>query len=89
MDAQEPMSTPSEAPKSKPRGKGKGKSPEPPKGKRSLNLSLPQEDYERLAIHALRADMTISDLVAQLARTHLREYHLTRTPTRAGEPDAA
>lgn len=54
------------------------------KAKKSLNLSLPVEDYERLSIHALRANTTISALVSMLAREHLREYHLTRTPTREG-----
>lgn len=63
----------------------KARRPKPadrPTGKRSLNLSLPLDDYERLAVHALRQDTTISDLVCRLAREHLREYHITRTPAR-------
>ncbi len=68
--------------KVKPTRKGKTKPADRPIGKRSLNLSLPLEDYERLAVHALRLDTTISDLVCKLAREHLREFHITRTPTR-------
>jgi hypothetical protein len=91
MEAYEPTdispnddtSSPSVALKGKPKSKGKSKSPVEPKGKRSLNLSIPHEDYERLAIHAMRADTTISELVCQLARTHLREFHLTRTAVRS------
>ena len=50
-------------------------------GKRSLNLSIPVEIYERLAIHALRqTGGNISELVSKLAVDHLREFHLTRTP---------
>jgi hypothetical protein len=62
--------------------KGKTKTADRPIGKRSLNLSLPLEDYERLAVHALRLDTTISELVCKLARENLREFHITRTPTR-------
>jgi hypothetical protein len=81
MNAQEPMNAQATAPKGKPSRKPK---PKPATtGKRSLNLSLPVEDYERLAIHAMRSDTTISDLVSRLAREHCREYHITRTGTRA------
>ncbi len=52
------------------------------KSKRSLNLSLDYETYQRLALHALDLDTTISAIVTQLANTHLRRVHLTRTPTR-------
>jgi len=69
-----------------PRGKGRTKAKTKPtseaKSKRSLNLSLPPEDYERLAIHALRLDTTISELVSKLAREHCREFHITRTASR-------
>jgi hypothetical protein len=68
--------------KIKPPRKGKSRPADRPIGKRSLNLSLPLEDYERLAVHALRLDTTISELVCKLAREHLREFHITRTPTR-------
>lgn len=70
-------------PKSKPARKSKGKAADTAKGKRSLNLSLPYEDYERLAIHALREDTTISELVCKLAREHLRDYHISRTGSRS------
>jgi hypothetical protein len=63
----------------------KPKSPERTNGKRSLNLSIPTEDHERLAIHALRRNLTISEIVSQLAREHLREFHITTTPQRNGK----
>ncbi len=63
----------------------KPKSPERANGKRSLNLSIPTEDYERLAVHGLRRNLTISEIVSQLAREHLREYHITTTPQRNGK----
>jgi hypothetical protein len=71
----------------KPKGRkaAKPKSPERANGKRSLNLSIPTEDHERLAIHALRRNLTISEIVSQLARDHLREYHITTTPQRSGK----
>jgi hypothetical protein len=75
--------------KGKPARKAKSKPPIEPKGKRSLNLSIPQEDYQRLAVHALDEGKTISDLVCELARTHLRRVHITRTATRTGEPSDA
>lgn len=65
--------------------KGKPKATDKPNGKRSLNLSLPVEVYERLALHALADSKTISELVTELANTHLRRVHLTRTTTRTGE----
>lgn len=61
----------------------KAKAPKPQTGKRSLNLSLDNETYERLAVHALRGNVTISELVTKLANDNLREYHITRTPGRA------
>jgi hypothetical protein len=74
------------APDAKAKGarKPKGKAATEAKGKRSLNLSLPHEDYQRLAVHALDEGKTISDLVCELARTHLRRVHLARTPSRTG-----
>lgn len=83
MSADPDNASAASAPKSRSIKARKGKPPLESKGKRSLNLSLPIEDYERLAIHAMRANTTISELVATLAREHLREYHLTRTATRA------
>lgn len=69
----------------KPARKGKGKPAVEGKGKRSLNLSIPVEDYERFAIHAMRANETISELFCKLGRQHLREFHITRTATRPTE----
>jgi hypothetical protein len=90
MSAQEPMSAQSSTSKSKTSKKSKPKPTSESKGKRSLNLSIHQDTYERLMIHAMRQTKgNISDLVERLATDHLREFHLTRTPTRTGEPDAA
>jgi hypothetical protein len=71
------------------RGKGvrkpKPKTPGEPKGKRSLNLSMPIEDYERFMLHAMKmTNGNISELVCKLGREHLRDYHITRTPNRDG-----
>ena len=54
-------------------------------GKRSLNLRVGQDEYERLAVHALRRHTTISELVMELARAHLREFSIHRNATKAGE----
>ena len=89
MPASDDTATPTGNAKPRPAKTRKPKPADVSRGKRSLNLSLPIEDYERLAIHAMRANVTISDLVATLAREHLREYHLTRTATRQGDADAA
>jgi len=82
MEADPLTHSPSTEGKPKPTKARKGKPADRPIGKRSLNLSLPLDDYERLAVHALRLDTTISELVCKLAREHLREFHITRTPTR-------
>jgi hypothetical protein len=89
MDAQADMPAQSSPPKGKTTKKPKGKPAVDPK-KKSLNLSISVDTHERLALHALRmTDGNISALVERLAEQHLREYHITRTPTRTGEPDAA
>lgn len=85
MEGDKPIDAHASEGKPKPARKGKAKPVDRPTGKRSLNLSLPIEDFERLAIHALRADITISELVSQLARAHLREFHITRTATKSEE----
>lgn len=75
---------PKSARKSKPKPSTEGKS------KRSLNLSLPQEVYERLAIHAMRMTSgNISDLVSKLANENLRDFHISRTGTKAEGSDPA
>jgi hypothetical protein len=90
MDSQSDMSASSVASKIKATKKPKAKPAVESKGKRSLNLSISVETYERLMIHAMRQTKgNISDLVERLATDHLREFHLTRTPTRTGETDAA
>ncbi len=47
-------------------------------GKRSLNIRIDDDTYERLAVHALRRKTTISELVMDFARTHLREFSIHR-----------
>jgi hypothetical protein len=90
MDAQEGIPAQATAPKSKGSKKPKPKPAGDSKGKRSLNLSIGVDTYERLMIHAMRMTSgNISELVEKLAADHLREFHLTRTATRAGETDAA
>jgi hypothetical protein len=70
-------------PKPKPTRKGKAKPSNEGRGKRSINLSLPIEDYERFVLHAMKkTNGNISELVCQLGREHLREFHITRTPSR-------
>lgn len=56
--------------------------------KRSLNLRIEPDCYERLTIHAMKRRTTISALIEQLAREHLREYYVARTG-RAGEGNGA
>jgi hypothetical protein len=70
-------------PKHKPTRKAKPKPSNEVRGKRSINLSLPIEDYERFVLHAMKkTNGNISELVCQLGREHLREFHITRTPSR-------
>lgn len=78
MEASEDTSKPTSVVKTRSTRARKVKAVDEANGKRSLNLSLSHEDYERLALHALDAKTTISDLVSVLARTHLRRVHLTR-----------
>jgi len=84
--ANEPTVTPTSEAKAKSPRKARGKSPSVDKGngKRSINLSMPIEDYERFLIHAMKmTGGNISELVCRLGREHLREYHLSRTPGRS------
>ncbi len=78
----EPAMAPANAAKAKIPRKAKVKTGIEGRGKRSLNLSLDYETFQRLALHALDEDTTISSIVTQLANTHLRRVHLTRTQTR-------
>jgi hypothetical protein len=78
MEPIEPIDKPADKPTNKPAKPRKVKSTDKPIGKRSLNLSITSEVYERLAVHALADDRTISDIVSDLVVTHLRRVHLTR-----------
>jgi hypothetical protein len=87
MDADDLMPAHANTPTGKPTRTRKPKSTTTPTGKRSLNLSISVDTYERLSIHAMRLTSgNISTLVERLANDHLREFHLTRTATtRASE----
>jgi hypothetical protein len=72
-------------PKPKSTRKAKPKSANEVRGKRSINLSLPIDDYERFVLHAMKmTNGNISELVCHLGRTHLRDYHISRTPKNDG-----
>ncbi len=82
MNAIEDTAKPASDGRVKGRNKGKSKPASDGKGKRSLNVSMPHEDYERFYIHALRlTNGNISELICRLGRDHLRDYHISRTPT--------
>lgn len=52
--------------------------------RRALNLRIDEDTYERLSLHALYRRTTISELVMEFARTHLREVYIARSPGRTG-----
>jgi hypothetical protein len=54
------------------------KAPTPEVAKRSLNLRIDQDSYQRLNVHALMRSTTVSALVEEFARDHLREYVVHR-----------
>lgn len=74
---------------SAPEAKGKATRARRPRGakppsdtsKRSLNLRVDDETYERLHVHALRRRQTVSELVMELARANLREFY--KSPRRS------
>jgi hypothetical protein len=51
-------------------------------GKRSLNIRIDDDTYERLAVTAIRKKTTISALVMEFAKTHLREFSIHRNATK-------
>jgi hypothetical protein len=60
--------------------KPKGRKTTGAQGKRPLKLSLDTETHERLAIHALRRNQTISEVVTDLATKHLNDWILHAKP---------
>jgi hypothetical protein len=52
-------------------------------GKRSLNLRIDEDSYRRLSVHALMRNATISELVMEFARDHLREFSIHRNAARS------
>lgn len=67
----------------KARKKTGAKTPTESTGKRSLNLRVDDETYERLTIHAMKRRTTISDLVMELAKNSLREFSVHRVGVRS------
>jgi predicted CopG family antitoxin len=58
----------------------KAKAPKPVGAKRPLKLSVEDEVYERLAVHAMRRKQTISEVVAELAMKHLTDWIIHARP---------
>ncbi len=71
QDAADPKSTPARPRK---------RTPKPPAAdapKRSLNLRIDAESHQRLTIHAVMKNTTVSELVMGYART-LKEFRVSR-----------
>lgn len=92
MDAQDPTNINAPEDKGKPartRRKPSARTQTPADGgKRSLNLRIDEDTYERLHVHALRRRITVSDLVMDLAKSGCRDYYISRAPgggSKAGE----
>jgi hypothetical protein len=49
-----------------------------PEARRSLNLRIDEDSYQRLNVHALMRGTTVSELVIGFAQTHLREFVVHR-----------
>ena len=54
--------------------------------KRSLNLRVSEDTYERLSVHAMGWRMTVSGLVEDLARAHCRVFSIRRDAGVKGGP---
>jgi hypothetical protein len=88
MEAGDPSGMDAGDDKSKPartRRRTGGKTPTPEVGKRSLNLRIDDDSYQRLSVHALMRKKTVSELVMEFAQGQLREYVVHRRS--AGGPD--
>lgn len=59
--------------------------------KTRVYLSLDLDAAQRLGIHAVMADRDKGEIVSELVRTHLRDWHVRRGATRASGdgPDEA
>jgi predicted CopG family antitoxin len=66
----------------KPQGRRgtRAKAPKATGAKRPLKLSVEDEVYERLAVHAMRRKQTISEVVAELAMKHLTDWIIHARP---------
>lgn len=79
MDVKEATDQGAPAAASKPAKARRRSSTKGAKGeKRSLNLRIDADSYERLAVHALRRNTTISALVEGFAQETLREFYIVR-----------
>ena len=58
----------------------RAKAPKTTGTKRPLKLSVGDEVYERLAVHAMRRKQTISEVVADLAMKHLNDWSIHARP---------
>ena len=64
--------------------KAKGpKATKAPATRRPIKLSLPVESIAKLQLHAIQEGISVSALVAKLAREHCNEWTIHRTPTRS------
>jgi hypothetical protein len=60
----------------------RAKGPTVATGKRPLKLSITNDAHEKLALHALKSGVTISELVEGLASTHLTQWVIHAKPGR-------
>jgi hypothetical protein len=50
-------------------------------GKRSLNLRIDDDSYQKLNVHALMRNKTVSELVMEFAQS-LKEFSIHRNPSK-------
>ncbi len=87
MDAIEPVGDDAGEPKGRRAQRGRRASTRPETTKRSLNLRIDDDVYERLTVHAMKRRMTISDLVGEMTRSHCRDFAIHNVPRRGGSPE--
>ena len=87
MDAIEPVGDGAGEPKGRRAQRGKRASAKPETAKRSLNLRIDDDVYERLTVHAMKRRMTISDLVGEMTRSHCRDFAIHKVGQRGGSAD--
>ncbi len=83
MDMKEPSgidATEDKGKSARTRRKPGAKPPTSEAGKRSLNLRIDEDSYQRLNVHALMRKKTVSELVMEYAQGHLKEFVVHRRP---------